>query len=158
VGEAQLLPALLLLSTTVMAIPVAWLATHVGKRRVLGVGYAVMAIGAVAGLFITTKEQGAVLFLLAGLGNSAAVVLAVPMMADLVPKQLMGVATGLQAAAGSIAAPLASLVAGSLSDFYGPRAIFAVMAVMASVAIVLLLGATNRHASAGDTPSPPLRA
>jgi MFS family permease len=52
----------------------------------------------------------------------------------------MGIATGLMAAAGSIAAPLASLVAGGLSDVYGPRAIFAVMAVMTLVAIALLPG------------------
>ncbi|HZT07995.1 MAG TPA: MFS transporter, partial [Chloroflexota bacterium] len=34
-GEAQLLPGLLLLSSTLMAIPVGWLGTLVGKRRVL---------------------------------------------------------------------------------------------------------------------------
>jgi MFS family permease len=38
----------------------------------------------------------------------------------------------------TIAAPLASLAAGSLSDLYGPRAIFALMAVMVAVALTLL--------------------
>jgi MFS family permease len=139
VGEAQLLPGLLLLSTTLAAIPVARLGTRFGKRPVLFVGCVMMAIAAVIGLLITTKEQGIVLFLLAGIGNSAAVVLAIPMMADLVPKQHMGAATGVLAAAGSVAAPLASLVAGGLSDTYGPRVIFAVMAVMVSLAALLLL-------------------
>jgi len=159
VGVAQLLPALLLLSTTLLAIPAGWLATRFGKRRVIGVGYGVMALCAIAGLRITTIEQGAVLFLVAGMGNAAAVVLTIPIMADLVPRQLMGAATGLLAAAGSIAAPLASLIAGNLSQIYGTRAIFAVMAVMTSVAIVLLLGASNRHAAAADAqfspPGPP---
>jgi MFS family permease len=50
----------------------------------------------------------------------------------------MGVGTGLLAGAGSIAAPAASIVAGGLSQIYGPRVIFAVMAVMVVVAIVLL--------------------
>lgn len=136
-GEAQLLPGLLLLATTLFAIPAGWLATRIGKKPVLAAGYAVMAAGAVVGLLITTKEQGAVLFFVAGIGN-AATVLSIPIMADLVPRQHMGVATGLLAAAGSIAAPAASLVAGGLSDIYGPRVIFAVMAVMVVIAIALL--------------------
>jgi len=136
-GEAQLLPGLLLLSTTLFAIPAGWLATRIGKKRVLAAGYAVMAAGAVVGLLITTKEQGAVLFFAAGIGN-AATVLSIPIMADLVPRQHMGVATGLLAAAGSIAAPAASLVAGGLSEIYGPRVIFAVMAVSVVIAIALL--------------------
>jgi maltose/moltooligosaccharide transporter len=140
VGEAQLLPALLLLSTTLMAIPVAKLATKFGKRTVLAVGYVIMSLAAVAGLLITTKEQGALLFLAAGIGNAAAVVLAIPMMAELVPKRHMGAATGVLAAAGSIAAPLASLVAGALSESYGPRVIFAVMAVMVALGLVFLFG------------------
>ncbi len=140
VGEAQLLPALLLLSTTVMAIPVARLATRFGKRPVLAAGYTMMSLAAVAGLLITTKEQGAVLFLVAGIGNAGSVVLAIPMMADLVPRRHMGAAAGILAAAGSIAAPLASLVAGALSQTYGPRVIFAVMAVMVSIGLVLLVG------------------
>ncbi len=136
-GEAQLLPGLLLLSTMIMAIPAAKLATRYGKKRVLAVGYAVMAASAVVGLLITTKEQGAALFFVAGLGN-AVTVLSVPIMADLVPRQHMGVGTGLLAGAGSIAAPAASLVAGGLSQVYGPRAIFAVMAVMVVIAIAIL--------------------
>jgi MFS family permease len=140
VGEAQLLPGLLLLSTTAMAVPMGWLGTRFGKRRMLAAGYSVMGVAAITGLLITTKEQGAVLFFLAGVGNSAAVVLAIPLMADLIPRQHMGVAAGLLAASGSIAAPLASLVGGSLSQVYGPRAIFGVMAVMVCVALLLLLG------------------
>ena len=63
VGEAQLLPALLLLATTASALPVAWLGERFGKRRVIAAGYAVMAVAAVGGLLVTTKEQGAVVFL-----------------------------------------------------------------------------------------------
>jgi predicted MFS family arabinose efflux permease len=72
-------------------------------------------------------------------------------MADLVPKQHMGAATGLMAAAGSVAAPLASLLAGALSDVYGPRAIFAVMAGMTVLAIILLTWVDKpREASGGE--------
>jgi MFS family permease len=136
-GEAQFLPALLLLSTGLMAYPAAQLASRFGKRPVLAIGYAIMAVCAVVGLLITTKEQGIALFLVAGIGNSATV-LHIPMMADLVPRQHMGVGTGMLAAAGSVAAPAASLVGGSLSEIYGPRVIFAVMAVMVVAAIAVL--------------------
>jgi MFS family permease len=65
-------------------------------------------------------------------------VLTVPFLADLVPRPHMGAATGILAASGSVAAPFASLLAGGLADVYGPRAIFAFMAVMIVLALVLL--------------------
>jgi MFS family permease len=138
VGEAQLLPALLFLSTAVLAIPMGWLGSRFGKRRMLSLGYIIMGLAALAGLVITTREQGAVLFLLAGVGNSATIVLAIPLLADLVPRHHMGTASGLLAASGSLAAPLASVVAGLLAEQFGPRAIFGVMAAMAVVAVLLL--------------------
>lgn len=137
-AEAQMLPALLLLSTTVMAVPMGYLAGRLGKRRVISGGYIVMCLAALTGLLITTKEQGALLFLAAGIGNAASMVLTIPLLADLVPRRHMGAAAGLLAGAGGIAAPLSSLVAGSLADQFGERAIFAVMAVMVVIAFGLL--------------------
>jgi maltose/moltooligosaccharide transporter len=138
VGEAQLLPGLLLLSTTLLAIPMGWLGDRYGKRRVMSAGFAVMGLMALAGLVITTTQQGVAVFLLAGVGNAASVVLTVPLLADLVPRRHMGAATGLLAASGSVAAPLASLAAGGLSDVFGPRAIFALMTVMTGLALALM--------------------
>jgi MFS family permease len=149
VGEAQLLPALLLVATTLCALPVGWLGTRYGKRRVLALGYALMGGAALLGLVITTKEQGALVFVLAGIGNAGSTVLTIPLLADLVPRQRMGVASGLLAASGSIAAPLASVVAGALADAFGPRAIFALMAAMVTLALVLLPGT---RAPAGPVP------
>jgi MFS family permease len=138
VGEAQLLPALMLLATTLLAVPMGRLGSRFGKRRVLSAGYLIMACAASAGLVITTREQGVAIFLLAGVGTAATSVLTIPLLADLVPRHHMGLATGVLAASGSLAAPLSSLVAGGLSDLYGPRAIFAMMAAMAVVALVLM--------------------
>jgi MFS family permease len=149
VGEAQLLPALLLVATTAAALPVGFLGERLGKRRVIAGGYVVMGLAALAGLVVTTKEQGAALFLLAGLGNAAGVVLTLPLLADMVPRHHMGKATGLLAAASSIAAPLSSLVAGSLADLYGPRAIFAVMAVMVALALAALPATLERRSESG---------
>jgi MFS family permease len=142
-GEAQLLPGLLLLSTTLLAVPMARLGDRFGKRRMISAGYAIMACAAVAGILITTKEQGAAVFLLAGIGNAAIIVLKIPLLADLVPRHHMGIATGALAASGSVAAPLASIVAGWLSDIYGPRAIFGLMAVMVLLALALMPATRN---------------
>ncbi|MGH2355290.1 MAG: MFS transporter, partial [Chloroflexota bacterium] len=71
-------------------------------------------------------------------GNAASMVLTLPLLADLVPRQHMGLANGALAASGSVAAPLASLAAGALADVFGPRAIFALMAVMIGVALALM--------------------
>jgi Na+/melibiose symporter-like transporter len=57
VGEAQLLPALMLLGTTLLALPMGRLGDRLGKRRVIGAGYLIMACAALAGLVITTKDQ-----------------------------------------------------------------------------------------------------
>lgn len=146
-AEAQFLPGLLLLSTTLAAVPVGVLGTRLGKRRMIAAGYVIMILAALAGLVITTREQGAALFLLAGIGNAASVVLTIPLLADLVPRHHMGAAAGLLAAASGLAAPLSSLVAGTLADLYGERAIFAVMAAMVLVALGLL-GAVHEPAAA----------
>jgi MFS family permease len=76
---------------------------------------------------------------IAGVGNAASAVLMLPLLADLVPRHHMGVATGVLAASGSLAAPLTSLLAGRLADLYGPRAIFGFMALMIVLALSLML-------------------
>jgi MFS family permease len=138
VGQAQLLPGLMLLVTTILAIPMGKLGDRLGKRRVLTAGYGVMGLVAIGGLVITNVPEGAVLFTLAGIGSCAIMVLTLPLLADLVPRHHMGTATGALAASGSVAAPLASLLAGQLADMYGPRAIFGLMAVMVVVAIAFI--------------------
>lgn len=154
VGEAQLLPALLLLSTAALAIPMGLLGDRFGRRRVIGAGYAIVGSCGLAGLVITTKEQGAVVFLLAGVGNAAGMVLAIPLLSDLVPPHRVGAAAGILAASGSLAAPLASVVAGALSDLYGPRVIFALMAVMVALALTILPLARPPRSPAISPPDP----
>lgn len=137
-GEAQLLPALMLLSTLLFAVPVAYLGNSIGKRPVIGNGYVIMTITAIGGMLITTKEQGMALFLFAGAGNAAVIVLSLPLLVDLIPRNHMGAAVGLMAAATSVAAPLSSLVGGALSEQFGPRAVFWIMFAMALLALLLL--------------------
>ena len=157
VGEAQLLPSLMLLSTTLLALPMARLGDRFGKRRVMAAGYGIMGLAALAALVITTREQGAFIFLLAGVGNAASQVLTVPLLADLVPRPHVGAATGVLAASGSVAAPFASLLAGALADVYGPRAIFAFMAVMIVLALALLPAVRPTAALAAPADAPASR-
>ncbi len=153
-GEAQLLPALLLLSTTLLALPMARLGDRLGKRRVMAGGYAIVIVAGLLVLVITTKQQGAAVFLLAGVGNAASQVLTVPLLADLVPRRAIGRATGMLAASGSVAAPLASLAGGHLADVFGPRAIFALMAVCVACAIALLACVPAGQPALTPVPSP----
>jgi MFS family permease len=152
VGQAQLLPALMLLTTMLVAVPIGILGDHLGKRRVMGAGTIVIGCAALSGLVITTPLQGVFTFLLAGIGSAAVIVLTVPLLADLVPRHHMGTATGALAAAGSIAAPLSSLAAGGLSDLFGPRAIFGLMAGMIAIALALL-PFTQPPSTVGDDPA-----
>jgi MFS family permease len=152
VGQAQLLPALMLLTTMLVALPIGILGDYFGKRRVMGAGTIVIGCAALSGLVITTPLQGVFTFLLAGVGSAAVIVLTVPLLADLVPRHHMGTATGALAAAGSIAAPLSALAAGGLSDLFGPRAIFGLMAGMIAVALGLL--PLTQPPPGGDAPAP----
>jgi Na+/melibiose symporter-like transporter len=138
VGEAQLLPGLLLLTTFALALPMGALGNRVGKRRLIGFGYLLMVLAAGGALVITTREQGALVFITAGAGVAAVLALKMPLLAELVPPGQIGAASGILAAAGSLSAPVASVVGGALSDVYGPRAVFVVMMVMLLLALALL--------------------
>jgi MFS family permease len=139
-GQAQGLPALMLAGTTLLAIPMGKLGDRFGKRRVISRGYSIMGCAALGGLVITSIEQGMAVFLLAGIGNAAIVVLNIPLLTELVPRHHMGTASGFLAASGSLAAPIASLAAGGLADAFGPRAIFGLMAATIAIALSLMPG------------------
>ncbi|HTE86300.1 MAG TPA: MFS transporter [Dehalococcoidia bacterium] len=151
VGQSQLLPAMLLVSTTLFALPMAWLGNRYGKRLVMGFGYLVVAAAGIAGLVITTKEQAAIVFALTGIGVAASQVLTIPLLADLVPRRNIGAATGILAGSGSVAAPVASLLAGGLADRFGPRIIFLFMSACVAIAFGLL-PFVRRPASKGNEP------
>jgi Na+/melibiose symporter-like transporter len=157
-GDAQLLPGLLLVSTTLFALPMGYLGTRFGKRRIVSLGLATVAAAAIGGIFMTTRQHAAAVFLVAGVGNAALTVLAVPLLADLVPRERMGAASGLMAVSASLAAPFATVVAGGLADVYGPRTIFLVMAVMVLAALALMAGVRVSSSEAASHPaSPPER-
>jgi MFS family permease len=125
------------------------------SARTNGPGALALGCAALSGLVLTTPEQAVVTFLVGGAGSSAVMVLTVPLLADLVPRHHTGVATGALAAAGSIAAPISAVAAGGLSDLFGPRAIFALMAAMIAVALALLPFTRPSTGSVGERTGPP---
>jgi maltose/moltooligosaccharide transporter len=138
VGQAQLMPGMLLIASTICALPCAWLANRWGKRRVLAAGYLIVVASALAAMVITTTDEGMAVFALAGIGSAAVLVLPVPIVSELVPRDRVGTAVGVLAGGGSIAAPLAALLAGGVADAFGLRAVFAIMVVAALSALAIL--------------------
>ena len=134
------LSAILLVVTALGALGFGRLADRVGTRRVLAIGWALLALSAVLGVVITSLEQTIVVVLLAGVGNGAATAVTWPLLTALIPPEKTGVFAGLKAAAESVAIPLSVVVAAELFlPRFGYRGIFAMLALNIVLALVLLL-------------------
>lgn len=134
------LSAGLLLVTALGAILFGKLAERISPHRVLAIGWGILALSAVCGVFVQTLPQVLVVVVLAGLGNGAATAVTWPVLSVLIPPDETGVFAGLKAAAESIAIPLSVIVAAGLFlPTFGYRGIFAMLAVTITLALVLLL-------------------
>lgn len=135
------LSAGLLVVTAVAAVACGKLADGVGTRRVLAGGWALLAVSALAGVFVTTLGQTLAVVLVAGIGNGAATAVSWPLLTALVPADKTGVFAGLKAAAESVAVPLSVIVAAEVFlPWLGYRGIFAMLTLSITLALVLLLG------------------
>jgi len=134
------LSAGLLVVTALGAVGFGKLGDQVGTRRVLAIGWALLAVAALAGVFVTTLGQTIAVVLVAGLGNGAATAVTWPLLTALIPPEKTGVFAGLKAAAESIAIPLSVVVAAEVFlPQLGYRGIFAMLALSITVALVLLV-------------------
>jgi MFS transporter, DHA1 family, multidrug resistance protein len=134
------LSALLLVVTALGAIGFGRLADRIGTRRVLAIGWGLLAASAVAGVLITTLPQTVVVVLLAGVGNGAATAVSWPLLTALIPPEKTGVFAGLKAAAESVAIPLSVLVAAEVFlPRFGYRGIFTMLALTITLALLLLV-------------------
>src|SRR5205823_693776 len=124
------LSAALLVVTAVGALVFGRLADRVGTHRMLVVGWGLLAVAALAGVFVTTLPQTIFVVVVAGLGNGAATAVTWPLLSALIPPEKTGVFAGLKAAAESVAIPLSVVVA---AEFFLPRfgyhGIFAMLAI-----------------------------
>jgi len=137
-ATAQYLFLALVLSTGVAVLPAGLLAGRIGKGPVLGGGLGLMAVAAVAGLFVQSVPQTLVVILFAGLANGAITATNWPLLTDLVPPDEVGVFAGLKTAFESVALPVSVLLSSTLIDRWSYRAIFVVLSIGAVAAIVLL--------------------
>jgi maltose/moltooligosaccharide transporter len=134
------LSAGLLVVTALGAVVFGTLADRIGTRRVLAVGWGLLAVSAIGGTFITTLPQTIVVVVLAGVGNGAATAVTWPLLSALIPPEKTGVFAGLKAAAESIAIPLSVLVAAELFlPRFGYHGIFAMLAINIVLALLLLV-------------------
>jgi Na+/melibiose symporter-like transporter len=134
------LSAMLLVVTAIAAVLFGKLADRIGTRRVLAIGWGLLAVSAVAGVLITTLAETVVVVVLAGVGNGAATAVTWPLLTALIPPERTGVFAGLKAAAESIAIPLSVVVAAEVFlPRFGYRGIFAMLALNIILALVLLV-------------------
>ena len=134
------LSAGLLVVTALGAVVFGLLADRVGTRRVLVLGWGLLAVSAVAGVFVTTLSQTIWVVVVAGLGNGAATAVSWPLLSALIPPEKTGVFAGLKAAAESIAIPLSIVVAAEVFlPRFGYHGIFAMLAINIVLALVVLL-------------------
>ncbi len=115
-----------------------FLGDRFGNKLMLTLGLVIFTIAAGASLLVADLLHLAVILVIAGLGNAATTVLAYPLLTQLVPKDKLGVFTGLNASFNSIAIPLSVLVSGSLIDLYGYRSIFFLLGIALILALVIL--------------------
>ena len=134
------LSAVLLVVTALGAVVFGRVADHIGTRPVMAIGWGLLAISAIAGVFVQDLPQVVVVVLLAGVGNGAATAVSWPLLTALIPPEETGVFAGLKAAAESIAIPLSVVVAAEVFlPRFGYRGIFAMLAINIVIALVLLL-------------------
>ena len=134
------LSAALLVFTAIGAVVFGKLSTRLGTRRVLAIGWALLAVSAVGGVLVTSLAEVAVVVVVAGIGNGAATAVTWPLLTALIPPEKTGVYAGLKAAAESVAIPLSVVVASELFlPRFGYRGIFAMLALNIILALVLLV-------------------
>ena len=134
------LSAGLLVVTALGAVVFGTLADRIGTREVLAIGWGLLSVSAIAGVFITTLPQTVAVVVVAGVGNGAATAVTWPLLTALIPPEKTGVFAGLKAAAESVAIPLSVLVASELFlPRFGYHGIFAMLAINIVLALVLLL-------------------
>jgi Na+/melibiose symporter-like transporter len=134
------LSAGLLVVTALGAVVFGRLADRIGTRRVLAIGWGLLAISAVAGVVVTSLAETVLVVILAGIGNGAATAVTWPLLSALIPPEKTGVFAGLKAAAESVAIPLSVVVAAEVFlPRFGYRGIFAMLALNIILALVLLV-------------------
>lgn len=123
-AHAQHLFMVLMLVTACATVPFGFLSDKVGAVRLLALGYVLVILASISGLWVHSLGQESIALSLAGLGIAAQNASSYPLLIRLIPNDEIGLFTGLQTAALSIVEPLTAIATGYLINHHGYRAIF----------------------------------
>ncbi len=132
-----------------LALPLGGLSDRVGRRPLIGMGYLVFALTYGVLATVATRAGVVVAFLMLAVHTAMVEGQAKAMIADLVPKELRATAYGAHATVVGLALLPASLAAGALWDHVGkaaPFALGAVLALLAALLLAVLLPSHREHA------------
>lgn len=121
-----------------IALPAGALSDKLGRKRVMGIGWAIYALSYLGFALVGAWWQVCLLFAFYGLYYGAANGVARAFVADMVPVERRGTAYGLFHTAVGITAFPASLIAGFLWQLISPSAPFILGAALGGVAVVAL--------------------
>ncbi len=113
-GLAQLMAAVLLLSTGIAALPCGVLGDFFGKKRIFASGLLICGVTGLFAAFATDVPQSLFYMILLGIGNAALTVLFFPYLTDLIPAERVGEFVGLSAFAETGGVFISILLAGEL--------------------------------------------
>lgn len=145
-SQALIVYAVLIVSALTFAYPFGKLARRYGSRRLIIVGTVMLILAALWGIVIPSYVWFFPLAIVAGCGFSATTVLTYPYLAELVPKDRIGVFTGLQTAFSACAVPLAAVTVGFLINHFGFRSVFVLLAAMMIVDVLVLFSIDDASA------------
>jgi len=138
-GEAFLLVFVAVAFAALFALPVGWLGSHFGKKRVLSLGLAGFVIVSLIGSQVQTVAQTYLVMACLGACNATVTALLFPLLTDLMPVDRRGELTGVGSLVWSLAQPVGSFTAGLFIDATGTyRAVFVVAGLLIAVSFVLL--------------------
>jgi len=144
--DAQNAFTILVLSMGLTVIPCGWLADRVGAKRMLVTGVLLVGVASLWGLRVATLHEVWAVMALAGVATACQNAASYPLLTRLVPPHEVGLYTGLQTAAQSVAGPIAIYVTGTLTQRDGYRVIFVVCSVCTVIAMAFL-ARVNSHAA-----------
>ncbi len=138
-SQAFIVYIVMILTSAVLSYPVGRLGARYGNRRMVVLGTVTLMTAAAIGIMVPSYIWVFPLAVFAGCGFAATNALTYPLLAELIPASKVGVFTGIQTAFGAAAVPVSIVITGVLIDHFGYRSIFAVLAVMTVLDLLMLL-------------------
>lgn len=115
-SSVLILPLIILLSSSIFVWPLGILSDRFGLKTTFVLGMLCMSVASIASIVVRDHTMIYIVLALAGLGNAAQTASSYPLLTRIVLPDRMGLYTGLNTTVTSIAAPLSSLIAGTLYD------------------------------------------